>query len=184
MKSTVLSMFIFVCIIDLSFSQKDNQSFPLFEIDLDRRPFDRWREIARHYRVEIPEIHQIIVQEIRKALPSIVIGVVETVAGQLDRFLKPEMAEEIRGFVHYSGAKLGDIVILNFMYELNAFKSGCTTILAQNRMDEVILARNLDYDWAPILRRISFIADFKKAGQTVFAGMGVPGLVGVIQGMR
>ncbi len=184
MKSTVPFVLIFAFIIDLSFSEKDNQSFPLFEIDLDRPPFDRWREIAGHYRAQIPEIHQIIVEEIRKALPPSALGVVELIAEELRHFLKPEIAEEIQGFAHYSGANLGDVVFLNFMYDFSTFKSACTTILAQDRGDQIILARNLDYGFAPMLRHITFMADFKKGGQTVFTAMTVPGLVGVMQGMR
>lgn len=68
-------------------------------------------------------------------------------------------------------------------YDLYVF-SFCTGILAVDSKGQVLHGRNLDYDLAPYLSNLTFIAKFQRNNELVFTSAHLAGFIGVITGHK
>lgn len=76
--------------------------------------------------------------------------------------------EEVRGIVETVNSPkvtLARGILLNTLYELQAW---CTSIVAQTPLGEIIHARNLDFDFADNMRKITYRAHFKQGDESIF----------------
>ncbi len=68
---------------------------------------------------------------------------------------------------------------LNYLYELQAY---CTSIVMKLTDGQVILGRNLDFDFASDLRKQTFEAHWYKGDKFVFESIMFAGTVGIYTG--
>ncbi|XP_063281897.1 N-acylethanolamine-hydrolyzing acid amidase-like [Pelobates fuscus] len=82
----------------------------------------------------------------------------------IDLFLlaKDPYASEILGIAKTLGVHPGDVLGLNLVYEATAY---CTSIIAQDEKGNLYHGRNLDYNFADILRNLTVDLNFIKGGQ-------------------
>lgn len=105
---------------------------------------------------------------------------------------------ELRGISGTIGLPIGDLLLINLMYELVDDAFACTSIVgrsrphfrlesewmltspieAENKRGEVFLARNLDYPYTQTLREFSILVNMQRNGSTVYSFVTEPGYLG------
>ncbi|KAG7262486.1 hypothetical protein CRUP_018672 [Coryphaenoides rupestris] len=134
---------------------------PLLNISLDEPPETRWAPILDVFDVKF--LNAAMAEIIESTVPKWVHEAVAPVVEALESFMPQPYAGEIRGMAAHSGARVSDIILLNFAYEISAF---CTSIVAQDTKGNVYHGRNLDYP-KEILRNLTVNIHFIKQGKTL-----------------
>eukprot|EP01125_Pyxidicula_operculata_P010616 TRINITY_DN3496_c0_g3_i1.p1 TRINITY_DN3496_c0_g3~~TRINITY_DN3496_c0_g3_i1.p1 ORF type:complete len:364 (-),score=46.86 TRINITY_DN3496_c0_g3_i1:59-1102(-) len=92
-----------------------------------------------------------------------------------------DYAQEIESCSKAFSIPLGDAVLLNLIYEVEA---GCTSITTENSDKEMLHARNLDFPLASVLRDLVIQVQFTKSDKVLYRGTTFVGYVGLLTGMR
>lgn len=118
-----------------------------------------------------------------QAIPAKYLPMAQAIASDIDYFLGP-LGQEMQGIASASGFELGQIVLLNYLYELTAY---CTSILAVTPDGQLVHGRNLDYGLPFDLQRVTINAQFVQTINgtvtNVFQATTFAGYVGVLTGM-
>jgi acid ceramidase len=171
-----------------------NSSVPLYVVDLDKAPVERWNEISTVYADQIKNLVQAAKQFITAFLGEQLVDQLEKYLGQLiEKFPQP-YADELRGIANAAQLPLGDIVLYNIFYEIDTV---CTSIVAEDEQGRLYHARNLDFglflgwnekthDWTitEILRKTIINIEWRKAGKTVFKTVNFAGFIGAYNGVK
>lgn len=80
-----------------------------------------------------------------------------------------------------TGIKMSDFLVLNYLYEFEAF---CTSIITKSADGTILHGRNLDFAYPDEMRDITFIGNFYKGGVHIFDGVLMAGVVGVYTGVK
>lgn len=92
----------------------------------------------------------------------------------------PVMYDEMSSIADATGMDFADIAIFNYFYE-----ASCTSIIGKSGDGSTLLfGSNLDFDFAPFIRKYTYEGHYTKGGQTIFIGNGVYGMIGVLRGQR
>jgi acid ceramidase len=171
-----------------------NATVPLFVVDLDKPPVERWTQIATTYAHQINDLVQGAKDFITAFLGETIVDKLVNELSDLDSKLPQPYADELRGIANVSGVPLGEIVLYNVFYEVFTV---CTSIVAEDEQGKLYHARNLDFglflgwnekthDWAITerLRKTIVNVDWKKGGKTIFKSVNFAGFVGVYNGVR
>lgn len=120
-------------------------------------------------------------QFLKDAVPAKYLPIV-TEAGALLDLRFPHYGAEMRGIASASGLELGDVVLLNLLYDLTVH---CTSIVAMNGAGRVYHGRNLDYNLPAVLRPLVVMVHFYNStdGTKVFSATTFAGSVGVLTGV-
>eukprot|EP00395_MALV-II_sp_L67-2_P000443 gene443-378_t len=175
-----------------------------FTVDLDEAPRDRWRKVYSdplfaNATAEIQEYFDTVVP-IKQAVP-----ILETIAGDMERFFPPDVAEEMTGISEALDANLGTVILINLVYQLEgigydclkanvtgpcptqqeharAAPNLCTSIVAAGS-DGKMHGRNMDWNLDQHLLKYVISADFVRGGKKVFTGTFIAGMVGLLHGL-
>ncbi|XP_076819002.1 N-acylethanolamine-hydrolyzing acid amidase-like [Clavelina lepadiformis] len=158
-------------------------------VDLDLAPSERWKNLIEGY--DLTYLKQGLNQIIDAVVPSPELtNVIQRILGDLDKFIPEPYADEMRGLSDSSGIPLGQIVLINLIYDFTAYASNssskaCTSIVTRNNLGQIIQGRNLDYELSPsVLRNITIQVDFQQNGKTAYMGTTYVGYIGLITGYR
>ena len=118
-------------------------------------------------------------------------------AGAADLEMKrmpQDFVKEIKGIAKATKINVGELWVLNMMYELSGF---CTSVVAQDDSGQVWHGRNLDFGlfmgndpkthtWAltDVLRDLLLNVEFKKGGKTLYSATTYAGFVGLLSGQK
>jgi len=161
---------------------------PKFIVNLDDSPIDRWQHIARKYNGSL--ISNWLNSSIREVLPNpeVVHKFIKVLENNLDTFFGVVIADEMRGLSKGFGIDLGDVILINVVYDLTAFNTtkskACTSIVAENSNGEIYHGRNLDYYGPAFMRGLTADIDFQKNGTTLYRGTTFVGYLGLITGVK
>lgn len=100
------------------------------------------------------------------------------------KYTHSERYQEMKGMVEVVNEKditLSHVILINFLYEL---ESWCTSIIAQQANGTIIHSRNLDFDFADEMRKITFNARFIKDGKYKFDAVMFAGTIGLYTGFK
>lgn len=156
---------------------------PRYTINLDLPPGQRWQHVCS--QPTFKAMGQYLANTVASILPDggKYIGDV----GELlnDYYFPAEYAAEIRGCAAAMSVPYGWVTLLNIGYEVS---DACTSIVAQDPSGKILHGRNLDF-WAGMgftdtLKNMTFIADFKQSGKTVFTATTFAGYVGILSGIK
>jgi acid ceramidase len=172
----------------------DNTTVPMYVVDLDKDPVERWHEVSKVYSAQINDLVQGAKDFIEAFLGDKAVEFVVNYLGKLDDKFPQPYADELRGIANVTGVPLGEIVLYNIFYEVFTV---CTSIVAEDEQHRLYHARNLDFglflgwnekthDWAITerLRKTIINVDWRKNGKTVFKSVNFAGFVGVYNGIR
>jgi len=159
----------------------DPVAAPLYTIDLDLPPSQRWQEIC-----SVPDYQQQMqsfVKSITDLLPNQGKDLQELGNTLNSHYFPSEMAQEISGCAQYLGVPTGWLSIINIGYEIS---DACTSIVAQTTNGTIYHARNLDF-WTGIwltdtLRNMTFQAEYMRGGKLAFHTTTFAGFVGSLSG--
>lgn len=163
---------------------------PRYDINLDLPAEERWNHVLADFSDDI----QVLAKEVKKITKSkIEDEIMEKILCKINNMLSYPYAEEMAGIAKAAEVPLSHIMMLNFMYEMTAFKKppeynftsrACITILAEEENGTVYLAHNTDYALAELLRKVTIIVNFQENGKTVYTGTTFAGYVGLISGQK
>ena len=148
-----------------------------YNIDLDVAPEHRWDEVIDEFGHYVKEL----IPAVKQYVPGEILSLLAMVGDEIETYLPQPYAKEIAGIAKRGGISVGDVTMLNVLYDLFA---GCTSIVAEDEMGHVYHARNLDYQFTQILQNITLVANFQKSGKTVYTGTTYAAYVGLLTGQR
>ena len=172
----------------------DLEEAPRYAINLDLPAEERWNQVVADFSDDI----QFLVKEVQKIVPSkIVDEFMEKILVKINNVLSYPYAEEMAGIAKAAKVPLSHIMMLNFMYEMTAFKKppeynwnttgstrACLTILAEEEDGTVYLAHNTDYAMPQLFRKLTIVVNFQENGITIYTGTTFAGYVGLISGQK
>ncbi|XP_041354916.1 N-acylethanolamine-hydrolyzing acid amidase-like [Gigantopelta aegis] len=160
---------------------------PFYTVDLDQPEEKRWDHIMKEYAEDVKYVHEIM----SDIFPEDLIPLVEQIAANYDNDIEDPYANEMRGIAKTMNVSLGDVVFLNIIYDLSAFGrddsrfgKACTSIVSEDVNGLIWHARNLDYDFADILRNVTIGVHFQTGGSTTYSSITFAGYVGVLTGQK
>jgi hypothetical protein len=129
---------------------------------------------------------------------------VTKIASTLHSTFYPDYAEEMEGIAEGLGMDMGEVVLVNLIYQLEGIGTGCaiknttgpcppkngpalcTGFVAngQGDADPVWQGRNLDWNLDAKLLKYVMQVDFQKNNVTLFTGVQVAGMVGILHGVK
>lgn len=148
-----------------------------YVVNLDLPEEQRWTQIVLDHQEVVKDVHIVL----RKYFPEELIPLVEAIAVDIDQYLHPPYAGEMRGIAKVLNASLGDIVFFNLLYDVTAY---CTSIVSQDSSGQIWHSRNLDYGFTDMLKNITVAVDFQKGGKTVYNVVTFVGYIGVLTGQK
>jgi hypothetical protein len=170
---------------------------PVFDIDLDADPYDRWQEVGRRNKAKLSRFLRDIENsfaELCFGKPSDpvrwLLGAGGRVAGKLAALVARTFGEdyqaEIRGLAHASGLPESKLFLANLTYDLTVghegFRGACSSF--SSVVDRVpILVRNMDWDMPESTGRYTVMTRFHK-GRHSYINIAPLGCVGVLSAMR
>jgi predicted choloylglycine hydrolase len=165
-----------------------------FTIDLDLAPGDRWKHVVSARKSAVIHFSQNIKSIIKKELGSIIAWLHIPLLRPLCylKCIPKTLSQEIYGIAqemndiisankefNLVNITYSDLVLFNVALD---FLAKCTSIIASTR-DGQIHARTLDWD-IPLLKELTIVVQFKKAGEIIYQGVTFLGCVGLLTGMR
>jgi len=143
-----------------------------YVIDLNLPPKDRYRHIVNEYKNSVLQIFDTIKNGTSKDIWGILLNAYSTVVVNMYK----EYAEEIAGIAAILGVTAGDYYAINCFYELMVM---CTSIVARDKNNNLILARNFDFGFTEILRKIHINVVYMRNNKVVAKCGNIAGYVGV-----
>eukprot|EP00344_Euplotes_crassus_P006349 CAMPEP_0197014912 /NCGR_PEP_ID=MMETSP1380-20130617/72121_1 /TAXON_ID=5936 /ORGANISM="Euplotes crassus, Strain CT5" /LENGTH=350 /DNA_ID=CAMNT_0042440401 /DNA_START=95 /DNA_END=1147 /DNA_ORIENTATION=- len=150
---------------------------PKFEIDLEEDPYTRWSEPTIYFKEQIIKLHETIISFVPWSIRSIfwmvtkymeVFSPKTTGLGELNH----QLFREFEGVSDITGIPLADVLTANFDMSCLLIEP---SIVAIDKTDSIVHARNLDYPIYESMRNDTFDIDFVKNGELVFKGVGTGG---------
>ncbi|GMR62190.1 hypothetical protein PMAYCL1PPCAC_32385 [Pristionchus mayeri] len=157
-----------------------------YRIQLDSPPSARWNQVVDDHLQYLPQL----LEEVAQLVPSSDQSEVYKLAENLRNFLPEEYANELEGIANRTGLPMGEIVILNVIYDLTSYNTsrilfqGCTGILACDENGRILHGRNLDYMMQNLLRNITILVDFYRGEKLVYSGTTFAFYTGLLTGQR
>jgi hypothetical protein len=162
------------------------------EVDLDLPADERWLHVTAGRRPLLRRLLRRALQDARAvfdyAPPATRALELATKAGLRAgyRIFGGRYADEMAFFADAAGVSIGDVLLANCSYELLSLVEsspfGCTSGIATHVVGGPVLVRSMDWGLNGLLGDASSWHEFREGGRT-FVTLGVPGLVGVLQGM-
>ena len=180
------SLFIvLVCSTSLGFSI--DAPAPVYTINLDLPPEERWVTVMADYSAFVHEF----INDVFGSLPKIAVEAANVIGDELEKFISDPYAGEIRGAAKHVNVSVGEAVLFNLVYELTAYRGApqegkaCTSIVAESSEGKIFHGRNLDYDFEPAtLRKGVIVVNFQSKGITQYTGTTFAGYVGLVTGQK
>lgn len=173
-KTLLVLLFVWTAFIK---AQNNPHPPPIFKIDLDLPPQERFKEVVLAKYDEIHTLVKILFSQF--PVPEFLfraVGFYEELVYQ-----HHECYEELKGLAKYTDLSFGEVFLVNFVYEILA---SCTSIVTIDKHGNIIHGRNLDYPYQPYLANLTVRFQFYKNGQMLFEGDGNAGFLGVVTGLR
>lgn len=174
-------------------------------LNLDLPPSERWTEIAKDYAYIAPAV----LAYFQEYVPKWLIPEIEKVASKISSYFPTDYAAEMAAIAPVLGLKLGDIVVLNLIYQIEGVGVNCssynntgpcpapsaagtdskgpglcTSILARDAKGQIFHARNLDWSIPAALRSLMVDVEYQRNGKTLFIGSQPVGYVGILHGVK
>jgi len=89
--------------------------------------------------------------------------------------------QEMEGIAEVLGRSTFEVMMLNYLYELDAY---CTSIVTRLNNGSIILARNLDFYFPNETRKILYIGKFYRGNQLIFEAPMIAGTIGIFTGIK
>jgi hypothetical protein len=158
-----------------------HEQYPVFEIDMDLEPDQRFFEIGKRYSEDIINTMDSIMEQWKIPM-EIAFGIFDLTgwAWKVSHGVKyGEIEGMVRG-VNNTKLTMPKAMALNSFYE---FGSWCTSIIVQQADGTVIHSRDLDYNFDS-MRNMTYRARFTHSGNYSFDAVMFAGVIGVYTGMK
>ena len=169
-----------------SYSEVDEKDTPIFLINLNLKPEDRWREVVSHFAPQIKITANAILPRIPWYLKLafwISHKVMENTPYSFNGFggLNRESYSEFVGIAKELNMEIYEVMISNFEYELLA---ACTSIVANQAGAGIVHGRNMDYLLYKFMEDITYKAEFYYNEVKIYDAIMFAGYTGVFTAMK
>jgi len=151
------------------------QELPVFKIDLDVAPEERFNEVTTQMKPQILKM----VNDYLHLCPRFVRSFFESNEDVI-KMRHLENYEEITGMATILELDSYILLMLNYAFELG--KALCTSIVARQADGKIIHGRNMDFGFPDAMRNASYVGQFYKNGELLFEAVMFGGYVGVASG--
>jgi hypothetical protein len=103
---------------------QDNRVYtplPKFTVNLDAPAKDRWTEIGTLYKDQAPAL----IAYLETMIPAWTLPIIEAIAADIEPYFK-EYGDEMIGLADAMGLKIGDVVTMNLIYQLEHIGLNCS----------------------------------------------------------
>ncbi|KAK8400320.1 hypothetical protein O3P69_003192 [Scylla paramamosain] len=167
---------------------------PLYQVDLDRPPRDRWTPLVQAKGVQMEALIDDVTQLVQKLFGERVLQFLLSSLSEVTSTLPEPYKEEIEGISSASGLPVSTVTLYNIFYEIFTF---CTSLVVQDPSGHLYHARNLDtgvflgwdahnHTWkvAELLRPLTVRLQWTLGGVTVFESLSFAGYIGVLTAVK
>ncbi|XP_063873355.1 LOW QUALITY PROTEIN: acid ceramidase-like [Scylla paramamosain] len=167
---------------------------PLYQVDLDRPPRDRWTPLVQAKGVQMEALIDDVTQLVKKLFGERVLQFLLSSLSEVTSTLPEPYKEEIEGISSASGLPVSTVTLYNIFYEIFTF---CTSLVVQDPAGHLYHARNLDtgvflgwdahnHTWkvAELLRPLTVRLQWTLGGVTVFESLSFAGYIGVLTAVK
>lgn len=174
---TILLVLCVLCVFCLT--QSLNVQPKNYTINLDLQPNKRWSALVTEYKAYVQEFarQEIILSGINGRELIEVLSYAE----ELNKIMPEEYGEEIRGMADAAEMSIGEMMLVNIIYELSVH---CTSIVAQNSAGKIIHGRNLDYGMTQALKNLTVHLNYQKKGITIYSSTSFVGFNAIWTGQK
>eukprot|EP00826_Nyctotherus_ovalis_P013216 TRINITY_DN1353_c0_g3_i1.p1 TRINITY_DN1353_c0_g3~~TRINITY_DN1353_c0_g3_i1.p1 ORF type:complete len:286 (-),score=47.14 TRINITY_DN1353_c0_g3_i1:16-873(-) len=148
-----------------------------YVIDMDLPPVERYAEIAKDHREQIRKVFETAKNMVSRNIWRIVADTFRIVTVKKYK----EYAEEFAGIGQLTDLSAIDVYVLNCFYEMSAM---CTSIVARDKNNKLILARNFDFGFDPVIRKMYTNVVYKRQVKEIVRCGNIAGYVGALTCMR
>jgi len=167
---------------------------PVFDIDLDADPYDRWQEVGRRNKAKLGRFLRDIERMLADHADTWYLRALLTagpvlggpLAALIARLFGEDYEAEIRGLAHASGLPASKLFLANLTYDLTVGREGifgaCSSFsVVAERVP--VLVRNMDWAAPESTGRYTVMTRFHK-GSSNYLNIAPLGCVGVLSAMR
>ncbi|CAL1172156.1 unnamed protein product [Cladocopium goreaui] len=170
------------------------------QVDLDLEPLHRWDFLSHEPGFEA--YHSEVTQYLEKYIPAHLLPMVDDITKHMEKAYYADYAQEMQSLSSALNISLGEIVLVNLVYQVEQIGTACNKVnttgpcppaapagpglcsgLVADAGDALWQGRNLDWDLDKALLPFVVEVDYLSKGQTVFRGVQVVGMIGVLHGM-
>jgi len=153
------------------------QHLPVFTIDLDAAPSERFVEVTTALKPQIIKM----ADDYLHLVPGFVRSFFESNQDVI-RLRHKENSEEIDSISQIIGFDSYVMLMLNYAFELG--DALCTSIIARQTDGTLIHGRNMDFAFPDAMRNASYIGQFYRGGELLYEAVMFGGYVGVASASR
>lgn len=183
----------------LSTAAKMPRSVQRLQLNLDLEPRRRWDFLS--HESGFASYHSQVTQYLEKYIPAHLLPLVDHISKHMESAYYTDYAQEMESLASALNVSLGEIVLVNLVYQVEQIGTACykvnTTgpcphengpglcsgLVADAKDGSVWQGRNLDWDLDKALLPFVVEVDYISKGQSVFRGVQVVGMIGVLHGM-
>lgn len=161
-------------------SDYEREEAPLYPIDLNLPPEQRWDSFPKHFCRLLKDFEGDFVNYYVEHLFKTVDKFDETyhyIHEYLQADANSELLRELQGLADKCGLTLRYLAMYNFMYEFGQL--GCTAISFKH-LQACLLVKNLDYNFHDLFSQVVFRAKYFFMGHEIFEAEQLFGFLGVI----
>lgn len=173
------------------------------QIDLNLAPAERWAHVSPQYKDKA----QALTAYFETYIPKAILPTLELIAADLDSHFPADYVEEMKSNAKFLNLTLGEIVILNLIYQVEHIGQNCsmsnvtgpvpncppkkkeqngpglcTSVIAETTDGHIHHGRNLDWNIPSALREMVVDIEFTRGTKTAFFGSGAVGFAGLLHG--
>jgi hypothetical protein len=185
---------------------------PVFDVDLDADPYDRWQEVGRRNRAKLGRFlrdiesmcHDLVGERVPKApawMPDFLTSISSSIirpltlglgrvtgklAATIARSFGEDYVAEIRGLAHASALPESKLFLANLIYDISVGGEGYRTACSSFSVvvdGAPVLVRNMDWAQPESTGRFTIMTRFHK-GRHSYINVAPLGCVGVLSAMR
>ena len=159
--------------------KKRSRAVPLFRVDLDEEPAERWAEIARRYGAGIRRL----VSLAPRVMGAKSYGVLERVCEWLVGIQPAEYRDELTSMAREAGVSAGVLLISQYVYEIVA---GCTSVVAPRcrANGRPVHLRTVDWPGQRLMSPLLIRVDFVRGERVLCRAVTWAGYLGVLTGLK
>ena len=185
--TVIISVFAVLLVV----AQARSHSAPRHSINLDKKPEERWTELALQYSTEIRDLISQILSFAENFLPESVLETIKRMNLDLVNDLPYPYGAELLGIARAVNLTTAEALVSNLVYELTGFEfsSGkgiraCTSVVAQASNGTIYHMRNLDYEFMETLNKFTVEVSFMENDKVSYTGTTFVGYVGLLTGQK
>lgn len=160
-------------------TQASSYSAARHVINLDKKPEERWTELALQHSTEIRKLTSQMFTFSESFLPMSILETIRRMDVDLVNDLPYPYGAELLGIARAVNLSSAEALISNLVYELTGFDFGsgkeiraCTSIIAQASNGTIYHVRNMDYEFLKILQKITVEVSFMENDKVSYTGTG------------